>query len=103
MSSPSRMYFKKRLDDVNIDDIQSLIKEEVKEGYTIDYKTKEASYETIAKVISSFLNTRGGLIVYGVKEENEVPIEITGYDKTEIQLQRSLYDRITPWHARARA
>jgi len=98
MSNFSQVYFNKHLDDVDIDDIQSLIEEKVKEGTTIDYKMEKASYSIIAKVISSFLNTKGGLLVYGVKEKDEIPIEITGCNKTVIQLQRSIYDRVTPWH-----
>ena len=100
MSNFSQVYFNKQLDDVDIDDIQSLIEEKVKEDTTIDYKMEKASYNTIAKVISSFLNTKGGLLLYGVKEEYEIPIEITGCNKTEIQLQRSIYNRVTPWHDR---
>ncbi|MFC1802963.1 ATP-binding protein [Thermoproteota archaeon] len=43
------------------------------ENYTLDYKSlpsKNVKYSKFGKVISSFLNTKGGLLILGVSEKN---------------------------------
>lgn len=75
----------------NEDDIVALIRSEVKESIDLDYKECAALANTdgkkneISKDVSAFANSAGGTIVYGVKENGHIPIDIDeGYDPTGI-------------------
>lgn len=58
----------------NIGDVRGLILNQVEENIHLDYKAAEALAKTdgkrkeIAKDVSAFANSDGGLIIYGVKE-----------------------------------
>lgn len=66
----------KRIKDVTIDDIQRLIDNEVAESMTIEYKAElkidkgEERKEFLAD-ITSFTNTEGGVIIYGIAEKKD--------------------------------
>lgn len=73
-------------ENYSIDDIYDLIRNEVEENIHLDYKearalgkddTKKAD---ITKDVSSFANADGGIIVYGVAEEDHKPKVITPID-----------------------
>ena len=49
------------------------------EGESLDFKQKISSYDKIAKTICSFANTRGGIILVGIKDDRS----ITGVDPEE--------------------
>lgn len=61
----------------NLDDLYNLISDQVKEKFDIDYRPADALEKTyekerdIAKDISAFANSGGGIIIYGIKEHNE--------------------------------
>ena len=63
-------------DNYTLDDIQSLIDNEVEESIHIEYKSGEALDEknpdvrAITKEVSAFANADGGFLIYGVKENN---------------------------------
>jgi len=67
----------------SITDIEYLIKNEVEESIHLDYKaagalTKEDNKRTeITKDVSSFANSDGGIIIYGVSEKDHRPSEIS--------------------------
>ena len=73
-------------DSYSIEDIDSLIKNEVEENIHLDYKAagaldKDDKKRTeITKDISAFANSDGGIIVYGVSEEDHKPKEISLID-----------------------
>lgn len=77
-------FYKK--DNYSIDDIEYLINNEVEENIHLDYKAsgaldKEEKKRTeITKDISAFANSDGGIIVYGVSEEDHRPQEISPFD-----------------------
>ena len=77
-------FFKK--DNYSIIDIESLIDNEVEEDIHLDYKAagaldKEDKKRTeITKDISAFANSDGGIIIYGVSEEDHRPKEISPID-----------------------
>lgn len=77
-------FFKK--DSYSIEDINNLIINEVEENIHLDYKAagaldKEDKKRTeITKDISAFANSDGGIIIYGVSEEDHKPKEISPID-----------------------
>jgi len=66
----------------SIDDIDSLIKNEVEENLYLDYKRGEAlsNKKEIPKDVSAFANSAGGLIVYGIEESNHKPANYSFFD-----------------------
>lgn len=62
----------------NIDQafLESLINNGIEENLHLDYKQKFGSNAEIAKDISSFANSSGGYIIYGIKEVGHKPAEI---------------------------
>jgi hypothetical protein len=70
-------------DNYTISDIQSLIQNEVEESIHLEFKEARALGKTedcrkeIAKDISAFANSDGGIIIYGIKEENHKANSIT--------------------------
>ena len=100
MSSVSQIYFNKKCDLVNLSDIQKLIDEQVIEDYTLDYKaiSKNPQYGSYAKVISSFLNTNGGLLIIGVSERSKkYPDVITWGKISKETLVRNFFRNVDPW------
>ena len=87
-------------------DLLTLLDNEVSEGQTIDYKvalhgdndsdSKEFLYD-----VSSFANTSGGYLIYGIKEDKGVPTEICGLDILDtdaviLKLENIIRDGIAP-------
>lgn len=100
MSSISPVYFNKKCEEVNQADIQRLIDDIVTENYTLDYKAlnKNPKYGTFGKVISSFLNTNGGLLIIGVSEKkHKYPDKITWGAISRETLVQNLYNIVDPW------
>ena len=79
----------KPIGDFNLDDIVSFCKERHAEGLQIDYK-KEFPDKGLAKHFASFSNTRGGLIIVGVEEDDKgLPIKWEG-----VKNEGKLIDRV---------
>lgn len=82
------------LNEFNIEDIQSLIDNEVEENVHLDYKAGEALKKNdsgkneITKDVSSFANSDGGIIIYGLKEINHKPSEISPVDGKDFTKER---------------
>ena len=91
------MIFNKKLNEISMDDIQSLIDNGVCENKNLDYK-KELHIDTDSEKkefladISSFANSNGGDIIFGVEEDNieKIPVSITGikYQNDDVLLRR---------------
>jgi predicted HTH transcriptional regulator len=62
--------------EINQDYIESLIESGIEESLHLDYKESLGSNAEIAKDISSFANSDGGNIIYGIIEEKNKPIGI---------------------------
>lgn len=66
------------------DDLLALIQGKVQESIDLDYKGSAALNNTehnkteLSKDVSAFANSAGGTIVYGVHEENHLPMRIDG-------------------------
>jgi len=91
--------------DWDINDIESLIKNQVQENLNLDYKrsisleNNEKNKNEISKDVSAFANSNGGKIIYGVKEENHLPKEIDDGVKSEGKrewLEQVINSRIRP-------
>jgi len=64
----------------SVEDIQKMIRDQVQENVHLDYKDSRAIHdgarEAITKDVSAFANSDGGVIVYGVREEDRLPKEL---------------------------
>jgi hypothetical protein len=60
--------------------IQQLIAAQLHEDQTLEFKRELGSNKEIAKDICAFANSQGGLILYGIREEDGRPVEIVGTD-----------------------
>lgn len=87
-------------------DLQDLIEEQIPEGKNIEYKrelpnsTDESKKEFLAD-ISSFANSAGGYLIYGVDEENGYPQKIPGIqtdniDNEKLRLENIIREGIDP-------
>lgn len=90
----------------SISNINGLLAENIPESLTLDYKqmlpgkTDEDKKE-FAIDVASFMNAMGGEIIYGIKEVEKVPVEITAInsidrDAEERRLNQVLLDTIEP-------
>jgi len=72
-------------------EVASLIRNQVQESLTLEYKRSDALGRTdskrneLSKDVSAFANSAGGVILYGMIEDKHFPIEIDdGLDPREI-------------------
>jgi hypothetical protein len=71
------------LNKITEDDLQYLIDEEVPEGRNLEYKgtlnlSDSESKRKLLKTVSAFANTSGGVLIYGISEENGIPKSLEG-------------------------
>ncbi|MGR3303436.1 MAG: AlbA family DNA-binding domain-containing protein [Candidatus Scalindua sp.] len=98
--------FNKALDDVTIDDINTLVQDGVTESRTLDYKLKlhlatDGGNKEFLKDVSAFSNTMGGYLVYGIKEDEGVPksiqgVEVRDFDKFKLHCENLLRSGVDP-------
>jgi len=93
----------KKKETLNWDDIERLVRESTPESHTLDFKSQlptgdEAGRLELARDMCSLANTRGGLIIYGVKEKDDQAAEITpvAIGKDLDTTLRSLRNTIVP-------
>jgi predicted HTH transcriptional regulator len=100
------MSLEKPIEQVVEAGLQTLIEGQFSERKTIEYK-QDLVWEADAKRkefladVSSFANTSGGHLVYGMKEEGGLPIELCGLDvadpdSTVAALDNGIRDGIKP-------
>ena len=63
------MIFNKPLNELKSDDIKIFCEKQIKEGFNLDYKKDFPT--DLAKTISAFANTFGGVIVIGIEEDGD--------------------------------
>jgi len=73
-------------------DLLNLIQNKIQEDTNIDYKIPDFSKldfnKELAKDVSAMANSEGGIIIYGIKEEDQFPIEIVWIEKDERYKER---------------
>jgi len=99
------MALNKPLEELTEADLMELIASRIEERRTLDYKltlpgnSGEDSKEFVADV-SSFANTAGGHLIYGMREENGVAAELVGvdgdFDAEMLRLDSRVRDGIAP-------
>jgi hypothetical protein len=80
------MLFNKPLAEIDESDLQMLVDNNVREGREVEYKealtiTTPAQQQEFLNDVSSFANTSGGTLIYGIKENNQdagTPVEVCG-------------------------
>lgn len=86
-----------------LQELNNMITSQVMESIHLDYKESRAlngKPGEIAKDISAFANSDGGVVIYGVKEEQHYPVEIdqgiNHFEKTREWLESIILSNITP-------
>jgi hypothetical protein len=79
--------FKKKIEEITIEDIEDFIEEKHPENIRLEYKqgfSSSGATLQVAKEISAFANQQGGLILFGVSEgADRIPSDIVGISKSE--------------------
>lgn len=105
MVTPSELRFGKAIHRVRLGDIESLIQNKIAESHNLEYKSPSSNVDDdcnyLARTISGFLNTDGGILVYGVSEKKEgkhpYPDAIKWCDTPKERLEDLLKSRVQPW------
>lgn len=106
MSLIKHIFNKDSLNDVRSEDLQMLIQNKTEEFLYLDYEAipeNNVSFDGLARHVSGFLNSSGGIIVFGIREKQEgqhkIPGEITWNSLiTKETVERSLFAKIQPWN-----
>lgn len=82
----------KPLDQIAESDLQTLISNGVREGRTIEYKrdlpgNADADKREFLADVSSFTNTAGGDLIYGVEEDQGTPTRVVGLTLADPDLE----------------
>lgn len=99
--------FDKSLDELTLTDIQQLVDEKNPENWFIEYKSRipisngALDAVKIAKSVSSFANTKGGWIFWGIEctgnEPTALPgIDISGYVRFHDDISRIISSNVNP-------
>lgn len=108
MATQSQLRFGKELQKLQIRDIDILIQNRIDESQNLEYKEPGKNLNTdcndLAKAISGFLNTDGGILVYGVSEKKKnkhrIPSDIKWCNFTKERLEHILKNKVQPWEER---
>lgn len=79
----------KDTDNISYKDIDALLKNKIDESDTLDYE-EQIIDDCVLKHVCAFANTRGGDIVFGIKESGRGghPVEIPGLDTRTLNKER---------------
>ena len=91
----------KNIDDISYSDIEDLLNRKIDESDSLDYKEEMIDDAQLVKHVCAFANTRGGDIIFGIKESGSGghPVEILGIDVDKInkeRIEQIILSNITP-------
>jgi hypothetical protein len=66
--------FDKSYDEIQLEDVIEFFKEAQDETITLEFKSGEKQLEDLYREVSAFLNTNGGLIIWGAPKEKDAEI-----------------------------
>lgn len=109
------MLFNKPLVEIDESDLHVLIDDKVAERKTIEYKrdlpgNSYTDRKEFLADVSSFANTVGGYLIYGIDTEHGIPVELCGVELTSIddfklacenRLRDGLFPQIPPFDIHA--
>ena len=89
----------KSLDQLTAADLASLVTNAVEEGRKLDYKrelpgSSDADKRELCADVSSFANTSGGYLLFGVDEDQGVPIGLLGLTELNIDETRQIIENL---------
>ena len=81
---------RKNIFDITYADIKFLLDNKIDESDVLDYKEEMITDKDLVKHVCAFANTRGGHIIFGVKESGDggYPVEVTGLDASKVNKER---------------
>ncbi|OGZ32447.1 MAG: hypothetical protein A2V69_02405 [Candidatus Portnoybacteria bacterium RBG_13_40_8] len=93
------MIFTKPINELKLEDIQAFCEKGIKEGFNLDYK--EAFPKDLAKIISAFANTSGGVVIIGIEEDDEgkpkLPIKGASFERgLDLKVINIILENISP-------
>lgn len=89
----------KQLDKIDLDDLNNLVQNAVLEGKTVEYKEQlpegsDSDRKEFLADVSSFANTSGGDLIFGITTDHGVPKILTGIEVTNIDAEKLKYEEI---------
>jgi hypothetical protein len=108
MASQTHLRFGKELEQLSIRDVEFLIENKIDESQNLEYKQPtndlNKDCDELAKTISGFLNTDGGIIVFGISEEKDkehrYPAGIVWCKSIKEHFESLLLNKVQPWEDR---
>jgi len=84
------MVFTKPIEALAFEDVQRLMDNKITESHILDYKIGPIDDESFIKHVSSFANTNGGYLIYGVEETGSggYPKSIPGLPSSAVNKER---------------
>ncbi len=81
-----------------IQDIQNLIDNRIKESLILEYKDGRKKITDMVKGFSAFANTVGGVTIYGISERDGVPISFSWINKKGVkeQIENIILSNVQP-------
>lgn len=100
------MFFGKPIDCIEQSDLQRLIDDGVLEKKGLDYKRQftgnsDGDKKELLYDITSFANAGGGFLIFGMQEENGIPVSIEGVapeavDREKLRMEQLLQTGVEP-------
>ena len=86
------MLFSKPLAEIDESDLQALLDNQVAEGKAVEYKSvspgnADGDKKEFLADVSSFANAAGGDLVYGIREEAGLPVELCGLQIDDVDAE----------------
>jgi hypothetical protein len=92
-------------EQITIKDIERVIEDKIEESLHLDYEEipiGKVEYDGLSEHVSGFLNTSGGIVIFGVSERKEkgrnIPHKITWTATKKETVENNLYRKVDPWH-----